>query len=139
MKTTSYNKKNLVPVSAILSVFLGLQATFTMANNSATLPTSRSDKNLLCISCQELSPVAPAEATFDDSYEDSVTMMDFSTLAPETPAEATFTDDFTLTTSSLINQATGKPVETDNNYSVNDLHWDLSFLAPVAPGEADFE
>ena len=124
-------------ITIILAAVLSLQVNFLFAHNDETTLTT--NNNAVSLNINNLAPVTPVEATFEDATETSVFIYDFSVLAPVTPVEADFSDVVPEKNIELSILAPITPSEADFNESIEDKSIDFSILAPVTPAEADFE
>ena len=120
--------------SLLIAVVLSLQVTNLFAHNDFPPVLLNNEANVLY--CVALDPTTPKEATFDDA----VTVSDFSGLMPVTPVEATFDDAVDSGDAQIFRILF--PV-TPNAAGFNDDEFnqavDLKILAPTTPAEADFE
>ena len=127
MKTTA------ILIAAVLSI----QISVLFAGNKETTPTENTESASLNIN--QLAPVTPEEASFEEVMETVVSVFDFSRLAPVTPEEAGFTDIVPEKNIDLTILAPVTPAEAEFNEVVDETSPDLSSLMPATPAEADFE
>ena len=121
----------------LLAAVLSIQISVLFAGNKETTPTENTESASLNIN--QLAPVTPEEATFEEGMETVASAFDFSILAPVTPEEAGFTDIVPEKNIDLTILAPVTPAEAEFNDIVEDPRTDLSSLMPVTPAEADFE
>jgi len=120
--------------SILIAVVLSLQVSYLFANNDfPPVILNNEDNATYCIA---LDPTTPREATF----EDAITVTDFSGLLPVTPGEATFDDENVQADYKNLNilaPLTPREAGFDDDEITKTI--DLKTLAPVTPAEADFE
>lgn len=111
----------------IIAAALALQVNLLFAeNNTASSPLSAPGYT---ISISTLAPVTPKEADFEETIE----MIDYSSLAPVIAAEAQ-PEDLTVELLTSLNLAPLAPAAADVDDEI-----DFTSLAPVNPSEAYFE
>ena len=121
----------------LLAAVLSIQISVLFAGNKETTPTENTESASLNIN--QLAPVTPEEATFEEGIETVVSAFDFSRLAPVTPEEAGFTDIVPEKNIDLTILAPVTPAEAEFNDNSEELSAGLRSLEPVTPAEADFE
>jgi hypothetical protein len=129
--------KKMKATTIIIAAVLSLQVSLLFAHNDET--TLNANNTSAPLYMNNLAPVAPAEATFEDATETSAFTFDFSVLAPETPVEADFSDVVPEKNIDLSILAPVTPSEAGFNENIETPAINFSALAPVTPAEADFE
>jgi hypothetical protein len=109
--------KTLKTIGYLLTALIAGQSNILNAGNSNPVVKSPTSESICLIYCS-LAPTTPKEADFNENpSEIEITGFDF--LKPLAPREANFD-------------------ETDENGLNNTLDYLIEILAPVMPGEADF-
>ena len=114
--------------TTILATVFTLSMNVLFASNDGA--TVKSEPNSFQNS---LAPTTPAEATFEDAYDATVTIIIHG---PSTPIEADFSDTIPETTIDITTLAPVTPCEAD--FTSVDETINVSALAPVTPSVADF-
>jgi len=79
-------KKRIIPILAITALNIGLVCANNFRDKSLDGPSAlKMDRSI-----ESLAPVAPAEATFEESMDAFTPFSELFYLAPATPAEASF-------------------------------------------------
>jgi len=121
----------------LLAAVLSIQISVLFAGNKETTPTENTESASLNIN--QLAPVTPEEATFEEGMETVFPAFGFSRLAPVTPEEAGFTDIVPEKNIDLTILAPVTPAEAEFNDNSEEMCDDFSSLTPETPAEADFE
>ena len=122
-------KATTIIIAAVLA--LQVNVLFAGSKSSYESPVTNENSSGSLIS---LAPITPAEATFDDN----VTLVDYTILAPVTPTEATL-EDMPSEIAQVLDLAPVTPAVADFNDVTDLITLDFYSLAPSTPAEADFE
>lgn len=79
-------KKRIIPILAIAALNIGLVSANNLRDKNLDGPSALKPDLMI----ESLAPVAPAEATFEESMDAFATHSELFHLAPATPAEASF-------------------------------------------------
>ena len=123
-KFSRYNNekpRKMKATTTTLAAVLSLTVNFVFAGSDIILPPYKTLQNYL-------TPVVPAEATFEETVETVLS------LTPELPAEATFEETFFI----LPDLRPEQPLEASFGDTIP-VFPDEEVLSPVVPLEADFE
>lgn len=135
------NKMLTMKTMYVLAAFLGLQFnTIFAAENFSESPSSVSGNATVTV-LNQLSPVTPAEATFEDLSEPGFSNPVSDILEPSVPVEADFSDEAPAVAEvSVTILAPVTPKEADfEDETGNGRMTPQEDLAPVTPVIADFE
>ena len=114
--------------TTILAAIFTLSMNVLFASNDGAVVNSETNSFQTA-----LAPNTPAEATFEDANDATVTAF---ILSPVSPIEADFSDEISETTINIITLAPVTPFEAD--FASDDETMNASVLAPVTPSVADF-
>lgn len=112
----------------ILAAALTLSMNVLFARNDGAVMNRETSSGLTA-----LTPVTPAEATFEDMADATV---DAFILSPVSPVEADFSDAVDETTIDILTLAPVTPPEAD--FDSGNETTNVSVFAPVTPSVADF-